>query len=371
MNETRSLPPAQQPPVTAGPPQPALVPSHAATQPPVTPPAGPLPEASASAAAADKKKRAVRPPARSGRILAVGGGKGGIGKSLIAANLGIELARRGRQVALVDADLGGANLHTCLGVEPPRFTLSDFIERRVAKLKDIVVPGGLPNLGLVSGAFDALDVANPRYGQKVKLLRNLQTLPFDYVILDLGAGTSFNVLDFFLAAHHGLLVLVPEPTSVENGYRFVKAAFFRRLATVQAAYGIEKLVEEAMTKRQEHGVKTPYDVIAEVRRRDPAAGAKLELEMKRFRPCVVVNEARSATDREVGPAVVAAWHKYFGLDMDYLGAIGYDDEVWKAVRKRRPVLLASPESETAQSMARIADNLLKLEAAPARAQTAP
>lgn len=344
----------------------AIAPAQPNPQAAVQPPA-----VAAPVAAAEKKKRTVRPVARALRILAVGGGKGGIGKSFIAANLGIELARRGKQVALIDADLGGANLHTCLGVEPPRFTLSDFIERRVAKLKDIVVPGGTPNLGLVSGAFDALDVANPRYGQKVKLLRNLQTLPFDYVILDLGAGTSFNVLDFFLAAHHGLLVLVPEPTSVENGYRFVKAAFFRRLATVQAAYGIEKLVEEAMTRRQENGVKTPYDVIAEVRRRDPAAGAKLELEMRRFRPCVVINEARSDTDREVGPAVVAAWHKYFGLDMDYLGAIGYDDEVWKAVRKRRPVLLASPESETARSMARIADNLLKLDSAPDQAQTAP
>ena len=302
----------------------------------------------------------------------MGGGKGGIGKSLLAANLGIELARRGRQVVLIDADLGGANLHTCLGVQAPKTTLSDFIERKVAKLKDIVVPCGVPNLGLISGAFDALDVANPRYGQKVKLLRNLQSLPFDEVILDLGAGSSFNVLDFFLAAHHGILVLVPEPTSVENGYRFVKAAFFRRLATVQALYGIEKLVEAAMTKRQEHGVKTPYDVIAAVRRRDPAAGEQLEAEMMRFRPCLVVNETRSETDRQVGPAVVAAWHKYFGLDMDYLGSIGYDDEVWKAVRQRRPVLLSSPHSETAKSMACIADNLLKLEAvSPRQVQGAP
>ena len=311
----------------------------------------------------ERKRRVSRPAPRPGRIVAVGGGKGGIGKSLIAANLGIELARRGQRVVRIDADLGGANLHTCLGVEPPKATLSDFIDRKVGKLNQIVAPVGLPNLGLVSGALDSLDVANPRYGQKVKLLRNLQTLPVDFVILDLGAGTSYNVLDFFLTADHGILVLVPEPTSIENGYRFIKAAFFRRLATVQAAYGIEKLVAEAITHRQENGARTPYDVITKVRERDPVAGERLEQEMRRFRPRLVVNQARSDTDREVGNAVVAAWRKYFGLEMDYLGAIGYDDEVWKAVRKRRPVLLESPQSQTARAMARIADRLLQLDAA--------
>ena len=273
-------------------------------------------------------------------------------------------------MVLVDADLGGANLHTCLGVEAPKATLSDFIERRVARLEEVVMPAGAPNLGLVSGALDSWGVANLAYAQKLKLLRSLQSLPFDYVVLDLGAGTSFNVLDFFLAAHQGIVVMVPEPTSVENGYRFVKAAFFRRLATVQAQYGIEKLVEEAMTRRQESKIKTPHDVITAVGQRDPAAGARLEAQMLRFRPGVVINQVRSETDRAVGPAVVAAWHKYFGLDMDYLGAIGYDDEVWKAVRKRRPVLLASPESETARCLARLADNLLKLEMAPPQAQPA-
>jgi flagellar biosynthesis protein FlhG len=317
---------------------------------------------SAVVAEVEKKKRVVKAAPRAGRILAVGGGKGGIGKSLIAANLGIELARRGKRVVLIDADLGGANLHTCLGVEAPKATLSDFIDRKVGKLNQIVSPVGLPNLGLVSGAMDSLDVANPRYGQKVKLLRNLQLLPVDFVLLDLGAGTSYNVLDFFLIADHGILVLVPEPTSIENGYRFIKAAFFRRLATVQAAYGIEKLVAEAITRRQETGARTPFDVIAQVRQRDRVAGENLEKEMRRFRPRLVVNQARSDTDREVGNAVVAAWRKYFGLEMDYLGAIGYDDEVWKAVRKRRPVVLESPQSETARAIAKIADRLLQLEA---------
>src|SRR5512142_2167222 len=120
------------------------------------------------------RRTATPSPRRSRRVVSIGGGKGGIGKSLISANLGIELARRGKRVVLVDADLGGANLHTTLGVEVPRRTLSDFIERRVSRIDDVVTPTGIQNLGLVSGALDHLDAANPRHAQKMRFLRHVQ-----------------------------------------------------------------------------------------------------------------------------------------------------------------------------------------------------
>ncbi len=189
------------------------------------------------------RDRRLRPSAvprrwsRARRLVSVGGGKGGVGKSLISANLGIELARRGRRVVLVDADLGGANLHTCLGIEMPRRTLSDFIERKTDRIEDVVTPTGIPNLGLISGALDDLDAANPRYAQKMRLLRHVQGMDVDFAILDLGAGTHLNVLDFFLVSDHGVLVLVPEPTAVENAYRFVKAAFWRRVRNVASVFG--------------------------------------------------------------------------------------------------------------------------------------
>ncbi len=327
-------------------------------------PVGTHASGSSAAATAERKRPAPRGKPRAWRILAVGGGKGGIGKSMVSGNLGIELARRGNRVVLIDADLGGANLHTCLGVPAPKVTLTDFLTHKVARVEDVIVPTGIENLGLVSGAFDALDVANPKYAQKLKLLRNFQTLDVDYAILDLGAGSSYNVLDFFLIADHGILVLVPEPTSIENGYRFIKAAFFRRMASVQAAYGIEALVQDAMSRRQENGIKTPYDVIVAVKKRDEQAGASLEREMRRFRPRLVVNQTRSPADKLVGEAVVGAWRKYFGLEMDYLGAIGYDDEVWKAVRKRRPIVLEQPEAPSARAIAAIADHIARLDREP-------
>jgi flagellar biosynthesis protein FlhG len=304
--------------------------------------------------------RRIVAPARARRIISVGGGKGGIGKSLVSANLAISLARRGKKVVIIDADLGGANLHTTLGVDMPKRTLSDFIERKVDRIDDVITPTGIENLGLVSGALDHLDAANPRHAQKMRLLRHVQQLDVDYAILDLGAGTHSNVLDFFLVSDHGVLVLVPEPTAVENAYRFVKAAFWRRMRNVAQVFGYDALLKTVMATGT---FKSPVELVATVAQRDPEAGRNLARQLASFRPRLVVNQARTPQDADIGQAVVAAWRKYFGLEMDYLGFIHYDEEMWRAVRARRPLLVERPDVPAARSFAGITDGLLALDAA--------
>src|SRR4029077_9001764 len=149
-------------------------------------------------------------------------------------------------------------------------------------------------------------------------------------------------------------------TAVENAYRFVKAAFFRRLQQVEAQYGIEDLVESALTTR-EGALRTPHDFIAQVRQQDPSAGARLERDLQSFRIRLVVNQARTDADMNVGTAVVSAWKKFFGLEMDDLGAIRYDDEAWRAVRKRRPILLERADCDAAQGGVKIAQQLFSLD----------
>ncbi len=293
-------------------------------------------------------------PAAAQDVIAIGGGKGGIGKSLLSANLGVHLAGQGKRVVLVDADLGGANLHTCLGMAAPKRTLSDFVERKVGDLAEVVTPTPIERLGLVSGALDFLGAANPKYTQKLRLLREVARLDVDCVIIDLGGGTGFNILDFFLIADHGVLAVMPEPTSIENAYRFIKAAYYRRLKTIEMSWSLRPLIEEAMSERGSAGLRTPADLIGYVETRDAEAGARLKSELARFPLKLVVNQARTPEEHKLGFAICDACRKYFGIPMEFLGAVPYDDAVWRAVRRRRPVVLDSPDAEASRSIREVA-----------------
>jgi flagellar biosynthesis protein FlhG len=303
--------------------------------------------------------RRPEPAPRTLRSIAIGGGKGGIGKSLVAVTLGIELVRRGLRVVLVDCDLGGANLHSFLGMEYPKETLSDFVLRRVESLSQLVITTPVPGLGLVSGARNAIQVANPMHQQKLRLLRAVQKLDADVAVLDLGAGTHYNVVDFFLQAHHGILVIVPEPTSVENAYRFLKAAFLRRVKGVDASFGIRDLIQEVTRARGQRPL-VPAEIVRAVAERDPEAGAALEREMASFKPLLLVNQVREPKDLALGEGMCAASRRLFGLELTYLGHLRHYDQIWRAVRAHQPVFFEKLGKSFALDLAAVAGRLLEL-----------
>jgi flagellar biosynthesis protein FlhG len=300
-------------------------------------------------------------PRARGRIWSIGGGKGGIGKSLIAASLGHELARLGKRVVLVDADLGGANLHTCLGVAPPERTLGDFICRRVERLEDAVVPTAYPRLELLSGASDFLAAANIKHLQKVRVLNRIRSLAVDIVLLDLGAGTSFNIIDFFLASDLGLLTVIPEPTSIENGYRFIKSALYRKLRAAAHHETLKEIVDSALDPKGARGIRTPIELLAAVQRECPESLDLVKREMAGFRPRFVVNQVRGTQDAAVGHQLVTACARHLGIRAEYAGFVHYDDAVWQGVRQRRLFAAASPTCRASGEVAQLARTLLQAE----------
>lgn len=144
-------------------------------------------------------------------ILIVGGGKGGSGKTCFSANLAVEIARKGWRVIVVDADLGCSNLDLVLGVRSPHSLDEFFNEQGCTGLEHFLCDTPFENLRIVAGASGALDIANPRYQQRLALIRELKRLDADLVIIDLDAGTHLNTLDLFLMAEtSGVLVITPE-----------------------------------------------------------------------------------------------------------------------------------------------------------------
>ena len=131
---------------------------------------------------------------------------------------------------VIDGDLGGANLHTFMGIRTPGRTLNDFIGRRYDTLDEVCIGTEQKRLRIICGASEVLTMANLKYTQKTKILQAINKIEADHVVLDLGAGTGFNTLDFFLSARHQVVVMTPQPVAIQNAYAFIRK---RRLPEIE------------------------------------------------------------------------------------------------------------------------------------------
>jgi flagellar biosynthesis protein FlhG len=272
--------------------------------------------------------------------------------------MAICLSQLGFTCVALDADLGGANLHTILGMAGPDRTLSDFIRKEVGSLSDTMVQTPFPNLSFISGSSALLEMANPKYTQKEKLIRHIAALDVDYVLLDLGSGSAFNTLDFFLSADEGVLVVLPEPTSVENAYHFIKAAFYRKLKKATRQSGVAEAIDKAMVEKVARGIQSPRTLISNVMQIDPEAGQALKEETETFCPNIIVNQTRRFDDQDLGEDIVHSCRDYFGIDIRHIGNIDEDDSLREAVRLRRAVLEAFPVSPFSRCIQVIVRSLL-------------
>lgn len=291
-------------------------------------------------------------------MLAVGGGKGGVGKSFLTANLAVSIAREGLRVVAVDTDLEGANLHTFLGVPRPRASLADFVARREKDVAKLAVDTPVRNLQLIAATDANLHDAQPRPLLRLKLMHALRRLQADIVLVDLGAGTHAAAVDYFLIGDDGILVLAPEPISVENAYAFLRAAFYRRLRSAMKAPEVCRVVNQAMDQRNERGIRTPLDLLREIQGIDPEEGRRFVAVTRSFRPRLIVNGVRSVEDIRLGFTVRSVCRKYFGLQAEYLGYVNQDDAVRQAVLARRPLVDSHPRSDAAVYLRRIARKLV-------------
>ena len=293
------------------------------------------------------------------RVVAFGSGKGGVGKSVIATNLALSLGRAKKSVTLLDGDLGGANLHSFLGVGFPELSLSDLLQRRVEHIDDVTIPTAYQGVSLVSGAFDTLSAVSPKYAQKIRLLRQIASTGADYTFLDLGSGTGFNVLDFFLIADLGMVSVIPEPTSVENAYRFVKALYYRCLKHLESSWEHKPLLRAAIEEKGQRGLRTPAELIQDVENRDSTVGAELRRLLSGMKIGIVVSQAREDADYKLAESMAGVCADYLGVDVFEAGTVPYDDAVWKSVRKRRPTLIDAPNSEFVQACGKLEKTMVE------------
>lgn len=299
-------------------------------------------------------------PLKTPKILAVGGGKGGVGKSIISTMLAYFLARMGKQTVLVDADLGGANLHTLLGVKSPPRTINDFVTRKYTSLEDIRLKTEIPSLNFISGVSEVLSLANLQFAQKAKLIQFLFKMDTDYIVLDLGGGTTFNVLDFFLIAHQKIVVMTPQPPSIQNAYAFVRNAVYRSLSRISSHKpSLQAIVKAAMDPKNELRVRT----IKELFQAMAEAGGSEEVdsireEIAKIQPALITNMVMDQKDKNASRIIQLVAEKYLMIQPTILGSVPYDKQIYAMVSDMIPLTKLDRTSEAFANIYDITSRLI-------------
>lgn len=292
-------------------------------------------------------------------IIPIASGKGGVGKSLLSANLAIALGQQGKRVVLVDLDLGASNLHLAIGQHPGKASLGNwFLEK--TDFKDIIQPTDYENVRFIAGDNQVPDLTSLKHTQKVKLIRNLKNIDTDFVILDLGAGTHQFILDMFLLSPQGIIVSAPAVTATLNGYLFLKNATFRLLYTTfkRGTPGRDYLDQ---LKKNPEAMQKLYipQLVNGLKACDPENTALFIRRMQQFRPRLVMNMIEDPKDADRAQRIKNSCNQYLGLELEYLGLLYRDMLQDKALASQLPLVVYKPQSVLGQAIYRIADKVIE------------
>jgi flagellar biosynthesis protein FlhG len=305
------------------------------------------------------------------RIVPIASGKGGVGKSMVAANVAVALAQAGRRTVLADLDLGASNLHLILGVTAPKAGIGTFLSSsqggaqsgaQKGAFEGIVLDTDYPNLRFIPGDAEVPGLANIKSSQKNQLVKRLLSLDADYLVLDLGAGTGSNILDFFLLSSHGIVVTAPTLTATLNAYLFLKNAVFRLL---YGAFGQKSRAFEHMEALRKDGasLRTAYipAILEQVRELDPERWEAASERLARFRPRLLMNLLEDPKDAEKAQKIRRSCKEYLNIDIEHLGVLYRDEMQDVALGSRIPIIRYKPQSVLSQGIYRTADKLMSSE----------
>ena len=291
-------------------------------------------------------------------IVPIAGGKGGVGKSFLAANLAVALAEMGHRTVVIDLDLGASNLHSFLGLPNEHPGIGDFLRARTAELSDMLVDTTVPNLSFVPGEGRTPFLANIPHAQKLRLISRIKKLRADYVLLDLAAGTTYNTLDFFRLSPRGLLVTVPEYPAIMNMMTFLKNLLLRLLGR---SFAKDMRIRALLVSVGKRPIGQTQTTIAELRDEiasiDPAAGDRVAALCREYRPRVLFNLGEHPDEITIAEQIDRGLEDILSLQVDYFGFVFRDPAVRQSVRTRTAPFLHYSDSPTARNVRQIAERI--------------
>lgn len=284
-------------------------------------------------------KQATATEKKQPKLWAINSGKGGVGKTFITSSLALTLSKLNHTVLIVDLDLSGANIHTALGMKPSHMNLRHFLDGQ-KQLSEIVIPTPYPKLSYIQGVWDLWVPFELSQFDEYRMSAELKKLKYDYILLDFGVGPFEKFFNMYLECDERILVSSSEPTSIEKNYRFVESYICQNLKTKSSPEAYSKLISTLRDFRHKV-LDKPFSFKSYLKEND---GLTLEPFNKLNREPIklIMNGIRSQSLADLGYSIKSVCNKYYGLNVDYIGHIEFDNSVWQSVKNMEPVLIAQP-----------------------------
>lgn len=294
------------------------------------------------------------------KIIPVAGGKGGVGKSVIAANMALSMSMFGKKTVLVDLDLGGSNLHTLLGLKNIKPGIGNLVSGRKNSINELVCPTDWENLYFIPGDVLVYGLGELTKSVKARIVKGLLDIDADYIIVDLGGGTNFTVVDFFLISNSGLIVTTPQTTAIMNAYSFLKNYVFRFL---QRAFASDKQItaylKKVLKERRPGERKTVTEMIVDIRGMDPTAGEKAEAFLEVLQPKLILNKIYGVEDVSLAEGLRDLCAQNLSINLECLGTVVNDENVNHSINLQRPFILDNEDSVATEEIHRISQKIIQ------------
>jgi flagellar biosynthesis protein FlhG len=294
------------------------------------------------------------------RVIPIASGKGGVGKSLVAANLAVSFAQAGQRVVLADLDLGASNLHLVLGNQAPKNGIGTYLNNIKSNFADVITETDVRGLRFIPGDNEIPGTANLSASQRKALVKQLLALKedTDILVLDLGAGTHQSILDFFLLSNQGIVVSAPAVTAVLNAYVFLKNTVFRLMFTSCTKGSPARLELENIRKDGAKHIYIPK-LLPKIKKVDPVSYEKLVKRLNTLHPRLIMNMVDEPKSADVALKIRRSCEEYLDLKIEHMGIIYRDVVQDTALASRLPIILYKPKSVLSQAIYRIADKILE------------
>jgi len=288
-------------------------------------------------------------------IIPIASGKGGVGKSLFTANLSIALAQQGHSVIAIDLDLGGSNLYTHLGVPNTHPGIGDFLKSGKYDFNRLLVDTGVANLKFIPGDGRTPFMANIDFKQRSLLVNHIKNLSARFVLLDLGAGSVFNTLNFFGLSKRSIVVTTFETPAIMNFVMFLRNFIFRMISGLaRQNQEVLRLVVDSFQQPIDAAPVTVSSLLRRIDRIDPSLADKIQQICSLYHPRIIFNMGDHPDELKIAAKIDNTLQRGLSMAAEFFGFVHFDETVRKSAKRKEVLMVKYPQSPAAQCIRKIA-----------------